>query len=653
MWIDIDSPDKSLPPDERLAKSKELLDNFVGELKTYNLEPSHVICSGHGYHVYFILRRIHMYPPTDDWLAIQTSLVAMAKGDIQASGSSHLMRFPGTFNYKNREKPRPVYIHSSSGNVYEEKAFSEMVKKYYVKKPKLPANPASSGKLGFVPPCISRVLDPNTAVPKGYRHLSRLVLATFGFHEGWALDEMIQKVVHFTDDPKKSGENIRGVYEVLQDDPTRYSVGCGEGSQLQTLIAANVTICDKDGCKFGKTPKAADKEDMKTFFSAHFDGLIDLVLDDGNKVKYLVKQNGNLVMENQRKVSDGLMVPPPAEKILWLLPKYPNVINHYTGDSDQQLYNDLVIFFRSVSELPDDDHYKFLACYVLHTYLHDKSEYSPMIWFHAIPERGKTRTGKALTYTAYRGVHLATLREAHVIRLATHSRATIFLDLSDLWQEAEAQNVKDILLNRYEAGAKVPRVLHPDLGPFDDTVYFDVYGPTVAATNEVVNDILATRAIQIIMPQSSRVFHNNIKQIDGLALRERLVAFRARWFDKQLPDVPKPCLGSRLGDILHPIRQIVRIVSGDEGWFLNFVCGVEQRKKLAGADSLDAQVVNAIKESLKTIKHGHMLNEDILAKFNLNRSDLEKVTPQKLGRITSKLGFEKYSSGQQRGIVFK
>lgn len=69
-------------------------------------------------------------------------------------------------------------------------------------------------------------------------------------------------------------------------------------------------------------------------------------------------------------------------------------------------------------------------------------------------------------------------------------------------------------------------------GSVDDTTYYRVYGPTIVATNEVVNEILATRAIQIVMPQSSRSFDDDLDEGAVLSYRERLVAFRARWIDR-------------------------------------------------------------------------------------------------------------------------
>jgi hypothetical protein len=285
----------------------------------------------------------------------------------------------------------------------------------------------------------------------------------------------------------------------------------------------------------------------------------------------------------------------------------------------------------------------------MHTYLYDRFPYSPIIWFYAIPSRGKSRTAKGMIYAAYRGVILTSIREAHVIRLATNYRATLFFDIMDLWKKVERSGTEDIMLARFESGAKVLRVLRPDKGAFDDTTYYEIYGPTIMATNETIHEILETRSIQIVMPETSRMFDEDVKESNGLPFRERLVAFRARWMDRQLPAVDKPAIG-RLGDILKPIRQIINMVGQDESWFLEFTKKVEESRKKDALDSKDAQVVNAIYECYDKINYGHLLNQEILDVINKDRPEQFHISPQGLGRVTKRLGFKKYNSGEARGI---
>jgi len=648
-WVDIDSPDKTLSADEKLKAAEKLKNNFIESLKGYGLEPSYIICSAHGYHFYFVFKRVHMDP--SEWSKIQNAIISMAKGDQQAKDVGRLLRVPGTLNWKDKSNPREVKIIYESDRAYDERDFMQLVKDYTRNITPVSA-PTGAKQLGFIPPCIGHLLEPTTSVELGYRHSVRLTVATFGFHEGWPVESTIEKLRHLTDDQRKSEDDIRAVYKALQQDPEHYKVGCGEGSNLKALVDNGVTVCDKANCNFGEPlAQAAHAPEKETILSAKFDGLIDLVLNDKKQVTFLVKENGNLLIKEKQEVENVIFVPPPIKNIHWLIPRGTEVIKHYSNDDDQAIFNDLVTYHANVSELPDENHYKFLAAYDMHTHMADKCEYSPIIWFYAIPERGKTRTGRAISYVARRGMQVVTVKEAHLIRMAEDLGATLFIDVSDLQHKMESAGAEDILLNRYEQGATVARVLYPEKGPFKDTVYYSVYGPTVVATNEVVNETLATRTIQIIMPQSNRNFEADIKESEALVYRERLVAFRARWIDRDLPSSIKPCKG-RLGDILRPIRQVVNIACEKEDWFLKFTETIEKQKKSSGADTLDAQVVHAIKESMCTLKKGHILHDDILQKVNVNKSEHEKISAQKLGKITARLGFEKYTSGQQRGIYW-
>lgn len=649
LWVDIDAPDKTLPVEQQIEDVKKLVKDSQDILNKYNVKPSYEIQSGHGVHVYFVLRRVH-YPPGDNWSRIQNALIVLANGDRQAKDATRLLRVPGTFNYKYPEEPKEVKIIHAAGDLYLEDKFKEIVKDFGIKATGANLTPSDVKPLGFTPPCIEHLLDPINKPPMGYRHQVRVNLGIFAFHEGWDLDATIQKVMHTGDDPKKAERDIRGVYSTLDRDPSRYTVGCNDGSSLRALVDAGITVCDEQNCEF-KKPKEAEDDDKKGIPSAWFDRLVDIVLDDDGKLAFLVKDDEHLIIKDKHETPDGLLVPPPKESIIWEIPTGSAAINHYTSDNDNQLFNDLVEYHKSISELPSEDHYKYLAAWDMHTYLFDNGEYSPVNWLYAIPERGKSRTGKGCIYVAWRGIHVITLKEAHIIRLATDQRATIFFDIMDLWKRVAKADAEDIMLNRYERGARVSRVLYPEKGAFKDTVYYDVYGPTIVATNETIDEIMQTRAIQIIMPESNHNFDDDVKPRIGLPFRERLVAFRARWMDQPLPAVDKPIKG-RLGDILRPIRQIVNITCSDETWFLDFAKTIEEMRKKEGLDTFEAQVLSAIIQAERKVENGRLLHQDIRNILNNDRPERFHISPQKLGRVTAQLGFPKYTSGDLRGIYW-
>ena len=585
--------------------------------------------------------------PNDSWVNVQIALINMAKADMQAKDPTRLMRAPGSINYKDPGNPKPVTIIHASDKIYFIDDFRKLASDHRLKVKKI-TKPSGSNALGFTPPCIASLLDPQNKPPIGHRHLVRQIISTHAFKEGWTIEDTIGKVMHTTDDPKKAESDVRSVYKTLERDPGRYSVGCGDGSHLRALVDGGIAACDEKTCQF-KNTQTENGTQKKEVMTAWFDGLVDLVLDDGGRLCFLVKENGTLAMKDRHDLPDHVLVPPPSDAIIWQVPKYSEVLKYVAGDSDAQLFQDLVQYHRSISELPEDIHYNFLAAWDMHTYLMEKFEYYPIIWFYAIPARGKSRTAKGMIYVAWRGVIMTTVKEAHVIRLATNHRATLFFDIMDLWKKVEKANADDIMLHRFERGGKVPRIMAPDKGPFKDTTWFEIYGPTIIATNETIHDILETRSVQIVMPESSRIFEDDVKELNGLPFRERLVAFRARWIDQQLPTVTKPATG-RLGDILKPIRQIVNLAGQDEAWFREFVRQVEESKRRDGLDSDDARVVDAIVKSICQVENGHLLHIFTLEEINRNRAERFHMTPHRLGKITIRLGFKKYNSGDARGI---
>lgn len=155
------------------------------------------------------------------------------------------------------------------------------------------------------------------------------------------------------------------------------------------------------------------------------------------------------------------------------------------------------------------------------------------------------------------------LREAYLFRIATYWGAAVFFDVMDLWRKAERENSTDILLSCFEPGSLVPRVLDADKGPFEDTSYFKVFGPTIIGTNKNVHHILETKAIQIKMPESARQFENPVTPESALQLKERLLAFRARHMCRVLPDVTRIAPG-RLGDILRPLHQVIMLARPEQ-----------------------------------------------------------------------------------------
>ncbi|MFH0926826.1 MAG: CHC2 zinc finger domain-containing protein [bacterium] len=401
-----------------------------------------------------------------------------------------------------------------------------------------------------------------------------------------------------------------------------------------------------------------DNADITPEYSILFDGLVDLVEHNGLPV-FLIKEGGNLSIQTQVEREGKIYIPPQREQIPWLLPRAEEVLNLYElqkvispEESDSVLYDDLLTYHKSISEFPDEAHYELIVAWVIHTYLIEAFQYSPIICLFAVPERGKSRTGKGMIYVSYRGIHVESLRDAYLVRVAHNLRASIFFDVKNIWRKAEKNQSEDILLCRFEKGALVPRVLYPEKGAFKDTVYYSIFGPTIIGTNEAIHKILETRAISINMPETSRQFENDVTPELALPLKERLVVFRARHLNESFPNIPKPAR-SRLGDILKPIQQIIRLVKPErEPYFLRLVRELESARSVDKMDTIEAKVLMTLINLSDRVEKGTLPIKLITDTFNEDLPEKFTVTYQRVGRLLASMGFKKARGSDGASLIY-
>jgi len=131
LWVEIDSPDKTISSEEKLKAAELLKNNFMSALYPYGIEPSYIVCSGHGFHSYFILKEVHH--DTFLWSPIKEALITLAKGDHQAKDMTRLLRVPGTLNWKDKDNPIPVELVFESDRIYDEDDFKQLVKDHIPK----------------------------------------------------------------------------------------------------------------------------------------------------------------------------------------------------------------------------------------------------------------------------------------------------------------------------------------------------------------------------------------------------------------------------------------------------------------------------------------------------------------------------------------
>jgi len=385
---------------------------------------------------------------------------------------------------------------------------------------------------------------------------------------------------------------------------------------LAKLLKVSRTAIKKDLKRYGKA-ESGEKNGKSLPMLALFPDLVDLVEDD-NKAVFLIKDAAGLRIETVVDIDGVQYVPPLKEYLPFLLPRAERCLEYYRAD-DHGLFADLLSYLRRFSYLPDDQ-WLIIGLYTLSTYLQDHPDisYQAMLLFYAVPERGKSRTGKAIVNVAYRAVHLVDMRETNIFRYSGNLGSTIFFDIMDLWKKAERNGSEDVLLLRYEKGAKVSRVLYPEKGAFEDTVFYSIHGPTIMASNAEVHKILGSRCLTFSMPNAPGNYENPTPEL-GIDLKERLVAWRAKMMNRPLAELmPIDGISGRLWDITRPLFQICRVACPE-----TFEVLVDAIQAIAGAriqekkESFDGLLIQVIYEMTQgDAAHFDIATADVTTRFN-------------------------------------
>lgn len=334
--------------------------------------------------------------------------------------------------------------------------------------------------------------------------------------------------------------------------------------------------------------------------SAYFPGLVDVCINNDGQLVYVMIKDGELVHAQEYVTETETFSIPEKKHFQFTIPRADEVLRYFNQE-DATLYDDLLSYLKRFSAL-DTDQWAIVAHYVFLTYLHDHPgiDYCPYLLFHAVPERGKSRTGKSVTYVAFRGIPLIELREANIFRYSQYLHGTLFFDLMDVSLNAERSNCKDILFTRYERGEKCSRVLFPDQGPFNDMVHYDVYGPTIFASNEELHKILESRCLPIIMPNRPGNYENPRKELVlvlVLELRARLNAWRAKNLSTTFADIkPIEGISGRLWDITKPMFFVNSLLSIDFQILKESILAIAGEKDESMKGTIEGRLVAIIKE---------------------------------------------------------
>jgi hypothetical protein len=214
----------------------------------------------------------------------------------------------------------------------------------------------------------------------------------------------------------------------------------------------------------------------------------------------------------------------------------------------------------------------------------------------------------------------------------------------DISKKAERSNCDDILLLRFEKGAKCSRVLYPDQGAFNDTVYFDIYGPTIISSNKQPDDILKTRCLPITMPNRPGNYENPRPEL-GLELKERLTAWRAKHLSATFDDMELiEGISGRLWDITKPMFLVNSLLPVDSHILEESILAIAGEKNESMKDTIEGRLVAVIKEitsefELDRFAEWSIKISDIRTRYNQGKPEDHQASSSWIGKRLKSMSF--------------
>ncbi|MBA7576998.1 hypothetical protein ES708_18844 [subsurface metagenome] len=374
---------------------------------------------------------------------------------------------------------------------------------------------------------------------------------------------------------------------------------------------------------------------LKTFLP----GLIHLVDDDGTK-KYLLKNEDDKLMVAETWTSEAGVTYKPRQD----LPIGYASMDVLKIDKDiiwADLLKDIEKYIKSYLELPDEIYYLIFGLWIMHTYLMEKLDVTPYLYFVGLKGTGKSRAGKIALKLAYKCFFTAMPTAPVLFRTANYFENALVIDEAKFWGSDMDRDVGRIIMSRYQRGCVVPRINRDKKGE-NEVEFHNVFGSTIICTTSNIPDAIEDRCIKIQMEKN--VFPAVTGDFD-LAEEQRLInlltLFRAKFYNKEFPKHKNIALW-RLGEILTPLYKVLLLVDKSRiEEFEGFIKEEETTRAVEEATSDNATIISIL---IDFYNEGEdiIATQDIAKKYNQDIENLNfQISPWSMSRKIKPFNFKK------------
>ncbi|MBA7478261.1 hypothetical protein ES707_13684 [subsurface metagenome] len=585
-------------------------------IENFELPPSIIVDSGLGYQCYWLLKVPIPIKNRKILLEVKGILKGLALvlgGDVAGQDVSHLLRVPYTRNRK-PECPKEgleVKIIKFEPNL----KYGEEFKKFMVKIEDLPEMDIELKDVK-IPQRFEKLLKKNKKLQNTYLVKNRPDLDD---RTGSGYDMALVNILI------KNGFSDSEVGAIVRSSKTGKGIKANKQYLIKTIGKGRAFV----------KKKKRKKPILKTFLP----GLINLVDDSGTK-KYLLKNEDDKLVVMETWTNEAGIVYEPRQDLPIGYASMA-VLNMNKGIKWDNLLKDVERYIKGHLELIDKIYYLIFGLWIMHTYLIEKTDITPYLYYTGFKGTGKSRAGLIAQKIAYKCLLETYPTPPVLFRTSDFFENALVIDEAKFWGSDMDKDLARIIMSRYKRGVTVPRINMDKKGERQVELH-NVFGPLVICTESNIPGPLEDRCIKFQMKRNnSPAVEDDWDLIEEQRLIDLLTLFRAKFYNEELPKHDK-IARRRVGEILSPLYKILLLA--DESRieeFKGFVEMVKTSQMTEEATSDDATIVRII---IEFYNEGRDLvsTQDIRRRYN---QDIEnpnyQISDRKMGWRMRPFNFEK------------
>jgi len=386
------------------------------------------------------------------------------------------------------------------------------------------------------------------------------------------------------------------------------------------------------------------------------DGIIgEMVIGDKDE-RYFILYSAGSVGKALQYQTDKITYIPTADPLVGQVVHFASTARPY--DSQAALFNQIKTFIHRYIELPPDFE-DIATLYVLLTWVFEFAPSIPYLRVIGDWGSGKTRFLQVVGSICFRPIFASgATTPAPIFRILDKFQGTLVLDEADFKDSSSWVEMVKILNNGYRPGFPVLRADKED-GKWYPRGY-RVFGPKLIATRSPFKDealesrCLTTEMMPLTRQDIPRLLPPSFAaEVDNL--RSQLLTFRlgnllklkGRTFGN---DLLEPNLQPRLQEILIPLKAMV---DGDDSLVQSLALFIHRLQETLFTRRRENPAGRVLAAMIELHEQGEELSsKNIADKVSEMDEDALPLSPEKVGWLTRRLGFEKEkNSSNKRRVI--